>query len=756
MLQREHRGMGPARTAVRREASMNRFRCNSPLGPAGLAGLCALGLTLLAAPPAAAQPQDGDGDGFAPPEDCDDEDPAVHPGVAELVCNGVDDDCDQATDEDFPADQPCQVGLGLCRRSGVLLCPADAFGPECSVVPGAAQPEVCGNGIDDDCDGAVDGEGPFAAAVSETGLLYQARWDAGAGRLGPPVLVANLAPASGQYCRGVAMADFTGDGQTDVLVGRNAGATTWIYLFANDGCGNLVNRGEVASMAGQANYAMDYAAGDFDGDGNADLLAQGSSNKVGVFLGDGRGGLRDVAEVAATATSRGLDAGDFDGDGRLDFVRGRYSAGVVELFLGQGDGSFAAARPMGTFGNDPYGVVAGDFDSDGRLDVIAMGGSTGDARFYKGNGNGTFVAGVAVPSLDTDRLTAYDAFDFDASGTLDLVAVDHDGRRLLYFPGQGDATFGPPQLAGSLPANSLGLAVPPRPRPAGQLAARIRPFAQQVAHGAAATLDGSPSAGPVASWRWLFAPGLEPLTGEGQPGQTSFVYPQEGVARPQLEVRDGQGGQDRAAATVVVRGAAPTVSSASLQLGEAQAVRGSWPLALNGGDFAVDDGGIVRWRWELPDGWTEGFEEGPAGRWQPAEGTWAVVQGGAIAGARSYRQSNASLSRARSLDLRRYSGDVQVGCALQLLAGSSPDARLHVDAADPFNGYELALRGGNNNDLLLLKRGNDTATTLLDVNLPAPVEKNRTYRLELAHLGDLLEVRLDGVLQAAVHDAGFK
>jgi Putative metal-binding motif len=80
--------------------------------------------------------KDGDGDGFGglaetlatpcvPPagyvasvSDCDDEDPAVHPGAAE-VCNGRDDDCDAQGDE-----EACQLGGGGCR----------------AVAPGAAAP----------------------------------------------------------------------------------------------------------------------------------------------------------------------------------------------------------------------------------------------------------------------------------------------------------------------------------------------------------------------------------------------------------------------------------------------------------------------------------------------------------------------------------------------------------------------------------------------------------------------------------------
>jgi cysteine-rich repeat protein len=46
-------------------------------------------------------PGDSDGDGYAPPTDCNDANAAVHPGAAE-ACNGVDDDCDMQIDEGCP------------------------------------------------------------------------------------------------------------------------------------------------------------------------------------------------------------------------------------------------------------------------------------------------------------------------------------------------------------------------------------------------------------------------------------------------------------------------------------------------------------------------------------------------------------------------------------------------------------------------------------------------------------------------------
>jgi hypothetical protein len=111
---------------------------------------------------------DFDGDGYTENEnDCDDQDPAIHPGADEL-CNGDDDDCDELIDESatdmtawyFDGDGD---GYGL-DATEKLACeaPSDQFvsvAGDCNdtaahVNPNA--PEVCDGGTDEDCDGLVD------------------------------------------------------------------------------------------------------------------------------------------------------------------------------------------------------------------------------------------------------------------------------------------------------------------------------------------------------------------------------------------------------------------------------------------------------------------------------------------------------------------------------------------------------------------------------------------------------------------------
>jgi len=69
-------------------------------------------------------------------------------------CNGLDDDCQNGIDDPWPVGQACSLGLGACARDGHLVCNTAQDGVVCDAVPGAPSTEVCGNGVDEDCNGA--------------------------------------------------------------------------------------------------------------------------------------------------------------------------------------------------------------------------------------------------------------------------------------------------------------------------------------------------------------------------------------------------------------------------------------------------------------------------------------------------------------------------------------------------------------------------------------------------------------------------
>jgi hypothetical protein len=121
--------------------------------------------------------------------DCDDLDSAVYPGASE-ICDGLDQDCDGDVDEGYPtgmqtwyADSDldgygdASVTTEACTEpSGYVDDASDCDDGNADVNPDAE--ELC-NGVDDDCDGAVDpdslnyGDGELCAAISCEDILAE-------------------------------------------------------------------------------------------------------------------------------------------------------------------------------------------------------------------------------------------------------------------------------------------------------------------------------------------------------------------------------------------------------------------------------------------------------------------------------------------------------------------------------------------------------------------------------------------------------
>ncbi len=127
---------------------------------------------------------DADGDGYAACQDCNDGEAAINPGATE-VCDGVDNNCDGLTDDADPAVDPStettwhtdadadgygsSAGTTSCDApSGTVADSTDCDDANAAINPGAS--EVC-DGIDNDCDTLIDDADPSLDA-STTSMWY--------------------------------------------------------------------------------------------------------------------------------------------------------------------------------------------------------------------------------------------------------------------------------------------------------------------------------------------------------------------------------------------------------------------------------------------------------------------------------------------------------------------------------------------------------------------------------------------------------
>ncbi len=216
-----------------------------------------------------AELSDEDGDGFDSSVDCDDQDPASHPG-AEEVCDGLDNDCDGFVDDADPGLVGAQLGYpdedgdGFGDAEGALSAcelPAGYVGSagDCDDGDALIHPdadELC-NGVDDDCDALVDDEDDDLAGAS---TWYADSDGDGYGDAGQELLVCeaptgavadatdcddgapSVHPGATEVCNGV---DDDCDALVDDADDSLVGAWTWYPDRDGDGYGDPSSSGAV-------------------------------------------------------------------------------------------------------------------------------------------------------------------------------------------------------------------------------------------------------------------------------------------------------------------------------------------------------------------------------------------------------------------------------------------------------------------------------------------------------------------------------
>jgi len=268
----------------------------------------------------------------------------------------------------------------------------------------------------------------------------------------------------GEFPRGVAAGDFDGDMDLDLAVSNfpNEGPG-YVQILLNDGGATFRSPPGGRVLTGAAPYGL--AADDLDGDGDLDLaVANQRSSDVTILLNDGHASFsqRPGEYEQVAGGSFDLALGDFDADGDLDLVVARnYGPGIAVLF---NDGNAQFEQFVDGVPETDAGapIAVADVDVDGDLDVIRGGQvfvlvNDGAGRFtgsqMKHHGVATVVAaGDLDGDGDPDLVYAWANSIFSGPGEEFLSAIGillNDGSGHFHEPPQSpmEASNGPEAIA---------------------------------------------------------------------------------------------------------------------------------------------------------------------------------------------------------------------------------------------------------------------------------------------------------------------
>ncbi len=323
------------------------------------------------------------------------------------------------------------------------------------------------NAINYDLTATVTGYGLFAPNGSVDFAETTVADDFGALAVNPASAVHTLLPlaptsaGSGLTAYASVLADLNGDGIPDIAsVDANA-SVLLINLGNGDG---TFQAATYYRMSAGAQFTDAVTTGDFNGDGIVDIATTSQYNgsfsggQIDIFLGNGDGTFQPSIPSTVPGFSVNTFVADFNRDGILDVASVQYYPMEVSVAFGNGDGTFGTYTNYSIVYQDfsAYLITGGDFNGDGAPDLVEINQADQSAQVFLNNGDGTFQQGV---NLQTDPGPQYVVVaDVNQDGKADVITSNYGAGSLGVFLGNGDGTFAN-QVSYPVKGGANGLAI---------------------------------------------------------------------------------------------------------------------------------------------------------------------------------------------------------------------------------------------------------------------------------------------------------
>ncbi len=326
-----------------------------------------------------------------------------------------------ATVGDFNRDGETDIALGISTNAIVLLGDGKGnFRKSASLNPGSGDPSVSA-AMQAIVTGDLNRDG-FADIAVVLGNRIATYFGDGTGGF-------TFNRIYNGAMEGAVLADFTGDGNLDMLTGGSH-----LYLGNSNGIFSAAVTA-FPDFSTSPHDTFSIVTADLNGDKIPDiamvstnLTSPPTGGFVTIQLGTGKGYFGAPHSYAIQQQAGTIAAGDLNGDGTIDLVVTRsgayYSLNTphpvdTEVLLGHGDGTFDAAKGytvVGAPSQSQYtnSAFLADENGDKKLDLI------GDWGVALGNGDGTFQAPIAFPG-GIVNIRSIAAGDMNGDGILDLV-----------------------------------------------------------------------------------------------------------------------------------------------------------------------------------------------------------------------------------------------------------------------------------------------------------------------------------------------